>query len=129
MLPSRGMRTSRRRFIAAAAGAAALVSRPVHAVRRTASDDYDVVVVGAGVFGSWSAYHLAKAGKHVALVDAYGPGNSRASSGGETRIIRSAYGANETYTRSSWRSLEQWKALFGQAQPPYFHETGVLFMA
>jgi sarcosine oxidase len=97
--------------------------------RQTSSDAYDVVVVGAGVFGSWSAYHLAKAGKRVALVDAYGPGNSRSSSGGETRVIRSAYGAKETYTRSSWRSLEQWKALFGQAQLPYFHETGVLFMA
>jgi sarcosine oxidase len=97
--------------------------------RQTSFDAYDVVVVGAGVFGSWSAYHLAKAGKRVALVDAYGPGNSRASSGGETRVIRGAYGANETYTRSSWRSLEQWKALLGQAQPPYFHETGVLIMA
>ena len=129
MLPSRGMRTSRRQFITVAAGAAAVASTRVHAVRQTSADAYDVVVVGAGVVGSWSAYHLANAGKRVALVDAYGPGNSRASSGGETRIIRSAYGANETYTRWSWRSLEQWKALFGQAQPPYFHETGVLFLA
>jgi monomeric sarcosine oxidase len=90
------------------------------------SDDYDCVVVGAGVFGSWTAYHLARGGQRVAIVDAYGPGNSRASSGGETRVIRCAYGANDTYTRWAARSLEQWKALLGDAQPSYFHETGVL---
>jgi len=92
-------------------------------------NEYDVVVVGAGAFGSWTAYHLARAGKRVAIVDAYGPGNSRASSGGETRVIRCAYGANETYTRWAARSLEQWKALLGAAQPRDFHETGVLFLA
>lgn len=47
----------------------------------------DVVVVGAGAFGGWTAWHLAKKGVHVTLLDAYGPGNSRASSGGETRQI------------------------------------------
>jgi sarcosine oxidase len=95
----------------------------------TSSSAYDVAVVGAGVFGSWTAYHLAMAGKRVALVDAYGPGNSRSSSGGETRVIRCAYGANEMYTRWSAKSLEQWKELYGAASPPYFHQTGVLFLA
>ncbi len=95
----------------------------------TLSDSYDVVVVGAGVFGAWTAFHLADAGKRVALVDAYGPGNSRSSSGGETRVIRCAYGANEIYTRWSSQSLEQWKALYGAASPPCFHRTGVLFLA
>src|SRR5437879_1614351 len=49
---------------------------------------YDVAVIGAGVFGAWTAYHLERSGKKVALLDAYGPANSRASSGGESRIIR-----------------------------------------
>jgi len=92
-------------------------------------NEYDVVVVGAGAFGSWTAYHLARAGKRVAIVDAYGPGNSRASSGGETRVIRCAYGANETYTRWAARSLEQWKVLLGDTRPRDFHETGVLLLA
>lgn len=89
-------------------------------------NEYDVVVVGAGAFGSWTAYHLARAGKGVAIVDAYGPGNSRASSGGETRVMRCAYGASDTYTRWAARSLEQWKALLGDTEPRDFHETGVL---
>ncbi|PYV08780.1 MAG: hypothetical protein DMG07_24805, partial [Acidobacteria bacterium] len=52
------------------------------------SASYDVAVVGAGVFGCWTAYHLQRAGRRVALVDAFGPGNNRASSGGESRVIR-----------------------------------------
>jgi len=56
---------------------------------------YDVAVVGAGVFGAWTALHLARRGKRVLLLDAYGPGHSRSSSGDESRIIRMGYGADE----------------------------------
>jgi monomeric sarcosine oxidase len=90
---------------------------------------YDVAVIGAGVFGAWTAWHLAKRGKRVALIEAYGPGHSRASSGGETRIIRMGYGADELYTRWAQRSLAQWKEFFAAAQQPLFLETGVLWMA
>lgn len=90
-----------------------------------------MVVVGAGVFGAWTAYELARRGQRVLLVDAYGPGNSRASSGGESRIIRMGYGADELYTRWALRSLLQWKALFAETakSPALFHETGVLWLA
>jgi sarcosine oxidase len=90
---------------------------------------YDVAVIGAGVFGAWTAWHLAKRGKRVLLLEAYGPGHSRASSGGETRIIRMGYGADELYTRWSQRSLGQWKEFFAAVKQPLFLETGVLWMA
>jgi sarcosine oxidase len=90
---------------------------------------FDVVVVGAGVFGAWTAAHFARRDKRVLLVDAYGPGNSRASSAGESRIIRMGYGADEIYTRMSQNSLEQWKKFFGFKRPGLFHETGVLWLA
>src|SRR6266851_9246017 len=73
-----------------------------------------ITIVGAGCFGTWTAYRLARTGHAVTLVDAYGAGNSRASSGGETRVIRMGYGAQEIYTRWSWRSLELWKVLFAR---------------
>jgi monomeric sarcosine oxidase len=92
---------------------------------------YDVAVIGAGVFGVWTAYQLNRAGLSVLLLDAYGPGNSRASSGGESRIMRLGYGPDEIYTRSAQRSLELWQELFaGFASPtPLFHRTGVLWLA
>lgn len=93
---------------------------------------YDVVVVGTGVFGVWTAFELRRAGKKVALLDAHGPANSRASSGGESRIIRMGYGKDEIYTRSSIRSFGLWQEFFqrtGQSSDGLFHRTGVLWMA
>jgi monomeric sarcosine oxidase len=90
---------------------------------------YDVAVIGAGVFGAWTAWHLARRKQRVLLVDAYGPANARASSGGESRIMRMGYGADELYTRWAQRSLAQWKELFAATKQPLFLETGVLWLA
>jgi monomeric sarcosine oxidase len=92
-------------------------------------ETYDAAVVGAGVFGAWTAYHLQQAGMGVALLDAYGAGNSRASSGGETRVIRMGYGADEIYTRWAGRSLTLWQEFFSRVGQPLFQQTGVLWMA
>lgn len=89
---------------------------------------FDCAVFGAGVFGAWTAYQLRRSGLSVVLIDPYGPGNSRSSSGGESRIIRMSYGPDEIYTRWSLRSLELWKELLAAAgESRLFHETGVLW--
>jgi monomeric sarcosine oxidase len=128
------MKTTRREFVkktgAGALGATlipALAGARAPAVSRAKA--YDVAVVGAGVFGAWIAYRLGKAGRRVALLDAYGPGNARASSGGQTRVIRMGYGDQEIYTRWSMRSLDLWKSLFGKAGRAFFQPSGVLWMA
>jgi sarcosine oxidase len=95
----------------------------------SANATFDVVVVGAGVFGAWAAWHLAKRGQRVALLESYGPAHNRASSGGESRIIRMSYGPDEIYTRWSQHSLTQWRELFTSAGEKLFLETGVLWMA
>ena len=120
---------TRREFVATVGGGALTSLWPARGLASTPAAARDVVVVGAGVFGTWTAYHLLKSGRKVAVVDAYGPGSSRASSGGETRVIRMSYGNDEIYTRLSWRSLEQWKELSRHLGHPLFHETGVLWMA
>lgn len=89
----------------------------------------DAVVIGAGAFGAWTAWHLAKRKQRVMLVEAYGPAHARASSGGETRIIRMSYGPDEIYTQWSQRSLVQWKELFVAMGERLFHKTGVLWLA
>jgi monomeric sarcosine oxidase len=92
--------------------------------------NYDVAVAGAGVFGAWTAHKLRLTGAKVVLLDSYGPGNSRASSGGESRIIRLGYGPDEIYSRSAQRSLDLWQHLFEQTGSlTLFQQTGVLWLA
>jgi monomeric sarcosine oxidase len=129
------MKTTRRGFVRTA-GAGALGAALAPALARgqapavVTGGTYDVAVVGAGVFGAWIAFHLREAGRRVVLLDAYGPGNARSSSGGQSRVIRAGYGEQELYTRWSLRSLEQWRTLLRQAgRPSMFQKTGVLWMA
>lgn len=88
-----------------------------------------VVVVGAGVFGSWTAHHLQNAGHRVTLVDAWGPAHSRASSGGESRLTRAAYGKDAIYTRFASESLPQWRALSAVSGLPILVPCGVIFFS
>jgi monomeric sarcosine oxidase len=90
---------------------------------------YDVAVVGAGVFGAWTAFHLRQQGKKVALLDAYSPGHSRSSSGGETRIIRMGYGPDELYTRFALRSMKLWREFMRRSGQQLFLRTGMLWLA
>jgi sarcosine oxidase len=84
-----------------------------------------VVVIGAGVFGTWTARWLLRRGASVTLVDQYGPGNSLASSGDESRVTRSAHGPDEHYPQWQRHSLDQWLEL----DPSLFVRTGVLWFA
>jgi sarcosine oxidase len=86
-----------------------------------------IAVIGAGVFGAWSAHHLLRAGYRVTLVDQLGPAHSRASSGGESRLIRAAYGKDAIYTRMALDSLAQWKELSAISGLPIFIPAGILF--
>ena len=86
-----------------------------------------VAVIGSGVFGAWTAHHLLQEGYDVTLIDAYGPANSRASSGGESRLIRGAYGNDAIYTNMARDSLPEWQALSARAGLPIFVPAGILF--
>jgi glycine/D-amino acid oxidase-like deaminating enzyme len=88
-----------------------------------------VVVVGAGVMGAWTALWLARRGHAVTLVDAYGPGNALSSSGGETRVTRSAHGPDRHYPLWQRRALGEWQRLQESTATPLLLETGVLWFA
>jgi monomeric sarcosine oxidase len=109
------------------AGAAAALAGAAAAPAIAAAGAPQVIVVGAGVFGACTARHLQRAGKRVTLIDAWGPAHARASSGGESRMTRGAYGADEVYTRMAWESLAEWSGLSARAGLPLFHKAGVLF--
>lgn len=88
-----------------------------------------VAVIGAGAFGGWSALHLLRRGAQVTPLDAWGPGNSRASSGGETRVIRACYGPNRMYTQMAVRSLALWREHEQRWKRPLYKQTGCIWLA
>jgi glycine/D-amino acid oxidase-like deaminating enzyme len=88
-----------------------------------------IAVIGAGAFGGWTALHLLERGARVTLIDAWGPGNSRASSGGETRVMRGTYGPDQPYTEMAARALKLWQKYERRWKRQFLHRTGVLWMA
>ncbi len=86
-----------------------------------------ITIVGAGAFGGWTALYLLRAGFRVTLVDAWGPGNARSSSGDETRVIRSTYGANAFYFNLNVRALSLWKENQERFGKQLFHNNGVIW--
>jgi sarcosine oxidase len=98
------------------------------ATERPAAAPLRVAVVGAGAFGGWTALHLRRAGAEVTLIDAWGPGNARASSGGETRVIRTIYGPNRTYVEMAARALALWREWDRKSGEQFYTRTGVLWM-
>jgi sarcosine oxidase len=89
----------------------------------------DVVVVGAGVFGAYTALRLRERGLSVVLLDAYGPGNSRSSSGGETRGLRVGFDDRELYFQWALRATDHWRALEQEWQRQLILPTGSLEIA
>ena len=129
---------SRRALLKSAAALAAL--RALRPLRLTAGigdarpagprrKPLHVAVVGAGAFGGWTALYLLRKGARVTLIDAWGPGNSRASSGGETRVIRATYGPDRPYVQMVVRALALWRENEVRWKRPLFRKTGVLWMA
>jgi monomeric sarcosine oxidase len=88
-----------------------------------------VAVIGAGAFGGWTALHLLRRGSKVTLLDAWGAGHSRASSGGETRIIRCAYGNDNVSARFAKRAFELWRESEREWGIPLLIPSGMLFLA
>jgi glycine/D-amino acid oxidase-like deaminating enzyme len=87
------------------------------------------VVVGAGTFGASLAWQLARDGVAVTLVDQFEPGDGRATSGGESRLIRSGHGADAFYTASARRARELWRELEAESGEDLLVECGLVWFA
>ena len=114
---------TRRQFVASAV-AAPFVSR----LGALGLRQNHVVVVGAGAFGGWTALALLRAGMRVTLVDAWGAGHSRASSGGETRVIRAAYNGVPVYSEMAARAFVLWREAERKWNRQVLFRTGALWM-
>src|SRR3546814_17846256 len=118
---------SRRLLLGGLATAGALAGTARVSAKAGSTGGWDVIVVGAGVFGAWTAWNLQRHGQKVLLLDAWGAGHARSSSGGETRLIRTEYAANALYTRWAWESLAEWRDLARRHESPLFPEVGSLY--
>jgi len=87
-----------------------------------------IAVIGAGAFGGWTALLLARLGARVTLLDAWGPGHVRASSGGETRVIRATYGTRRIYTSLAARALALWQEHDRKFGTAFFRKTGAIWL-
>ena len=104
------MTVKRRDFLVTGAGAlGAPLAACAPAVHRGGAAP-DVAVIGAGAFGGWTAYHLRRAGARVLLVDMLGPGNSRSTSGDETRGVRSSYAERNSWIAWANDAMIRWRA-------------------
>ncbi|HMC19822.1 MAG TPA: FAD-dependent oxidoreductase, partial [Gemmatimonadales bacterium] len=124
------MRPIPRRSFLAACAAAGAASRMFPSMKggHSMTKQPHVVVVGAGAFGGWTALWLRRGGARVTLVDAWGPGNARASSGGETRVIRATYGPRAVYTHMAVRALALWREHERGWKQRLLHPIGVLWL-
>lgn len=87
-----------------------------------------IIVIGAGAFGSWTAYTLQQRGAQVTLLDAWGPGHSRASSGGETRITRGVYGPHSIYGKMVAQTFPLWREFEERWNVRCYVHTGALWL-
>ncbi|MEX2153159.1 MAG: FAD-dependent oxidoreductase [Gemmatimonadaceae bacterium] len=105
----------RRDFLkVAGAGAGALLTGCASApgFARSGTSSANIVVIGAGAFGGWTALNLQRLGARVTLVDMFGPGNSRSTSGDETRGVRTSYGDRphgELWMQWANQAISRWK--------------------
>jgi glycine/D-amino acid oxidase-like deaminating enzyme len=120
---------NRRTFLHAAGGAGAVLATRAAAASQLPGSIAEVAVVGAGAFGGWTALYLREMGLRVTLIDQYGPGNSRATSGGESRQIRAVYGEREIYARWVLEAFDRWEAREREWNRKLFFRTGQLSLA
>jgi len=133
---SDGDKFNRRNFLAAMASGLAIAASPTGAVSAVQSTrTSDVAIIGAGSFGMWTALCLQRLGAKVTVIDLYGAGNSRQTSGGETRGVRSSYGDRphgRQWTEWARRAILRWKQWDAEGQerllPRLFFQTGDLIL-
>ncbi|XP_055514121.1 peroxisomal sarcosine oxidase isoform X2 [Leucoraja erinacea] len=88
--------------------------------------EVDTIVIGAGIQGSYTAYHLSKHSKTL-LIDQFALPHARGSSHGQTRIIRNVY-AKTYYTAMMTECYQLWKQLEAETNTELFRPTGLLVL-
>lgn len=84
---------------------------------------YDIVIVGAGIFGLSTACELARRGHSVLAIDRFGSGHPATSSTGASRSIRIAYD-HPFYVELALEAIDSWRRLEAETGRTILHLTG-----
>lgn len=87
--------------------------------------DADVIVLGAGAAGASAAWHLARRGRSVIVVERFARGHAWGSSHGATRIFRVAY-REPLYSRLAGQSIPMWRELEAESGATLLEQSGQL---
>src|SRR5206468_12897180 len=87
-----------------------------------------VVVIGAGINGATSAIELKKRGHEVVLADPGPLPHPLAASTDISKVVRTAYGADEDYTALAEQSIRLWRKWNEEFGAKLYHEVGVMFV-
>jgi sarcosine oxidase len=90
--------------------------------------EVDTIVVGLGAMGSAALYQLAKRGRRVLGLEAFGAGHRLGSSHGESRVIRLAYYEHPNYVPLLHRAYALWEELERASGEPLLRITGGLMI-
>ncbi|KAM9218611.1 peroxisomal sarcosine oxidase [Leptosomus discolor] len=88
---------------------------------------YNAIVIGAGIQGSFAAYHLAQRHRDTLLLEQFILPHSRGSSHGQSRITRSAY-TQAHYARMMPDSFHLWQRLEAEAGTRLYRQTGLVLL-
>lgn len=94
----------------------------------SSAQTFEYVIIGAGAMGSAAAYHLARDGRRVLLLEQFAVGHTRGSSHGESRIFRFAY-PNADYAQLAMQCKPLWRQLEAESGERLLIETGGLDLA
>ena len=88
---------------------------------------FDYIIVCGGSMGSATAYHLAKNGQKVLVLEQFDFIHEQGAHGGQSRLIRKAYFEHPDYVPLLLRAYENWAILEKETQEQVYFETGILY--
>ena len=94
------------------------------------TEQYDAIIIGAGVIGACTAFEFAKAGRKTLSIDKL-PESGYGSTSASCAIIRTYYSAFETCALAceGWYYWKNWEKYLGEkfrGQPVKYHDIGCL---
>ncbi len=88
-----------------------------------------VIIVGGGIMGAQTAYHLALLGHAVTLLEQHDVPNQWAASGDHLRVFRLTYGKDSFYTEMALKSLPMWLEINALAEETILLQNGMIEFA